>query len=201
MTINTNNLKRYAASVTRQRREVQNGHSGAVIWLTGLSGAGKSTLGHALEEAWHQMDYRTYVLDGDNVRHGLCADLGFSGADRTENIRRISELSKLFVDAGMIVICAFISPIADDRELAKALIGKDNFCEVYCRCALEVCEQRDVKGLYKKARLGLISEFTGISSEYQEPSAPDLLIDTSSTSVEQAVQMIMTWYAEHKVVQ
>ena len=187
------NIVRHAATVTRARREAQNGHRGIVIWLTGLSGSGKSTLGHLLEETLHQMGCRTFVLDGDNVRHGLCADLGFSDQDREENIRRIGEVSNLFIECGTIVICAFISPFRSDRERAKKLIGAENFCEIYCRCPLDVCEQRDVKGLYKKARQGLIAEFTGISSPYEEPLSPDLIIDTSATALDEAVQQIIQW--------
>ena len=194
------NIIRHAATVTRARRELQNGHRGAAIWLTGLSGAGKSTLGHALEETLHQMGCRTFVLDGDNVRHGLCADLGFSNHEREENIRRISEVSNLFIEAGIIVICAFISPFSSDRERARQLIGAGNFCEIYCRCPLDVCEQRDVKGLYKKARQGLITEFTGISSPYQEPLSPDLVIDTSVTSLDDAVQQIIAWHVSRGVL-
>ena len=194
------NIIRHAATVTRARRELQNGHRGAAIWLTGLSGAGKSTLGHALEETLHQMGCRTFVLDGDNVRHGLCADLGFSNHEREENIRRISEVSNLFIEAGIIVICAFISPFSSDRERARQLIGAGNFCEIYCRCPLDVCEQRDVKGLYKKARQGLIAEFTGISSPYQEPLSPDLVIDTSATSLDDAVQQIIAWHVSRGVL-
>ena len=200
MTNPSANIVRHAATVTRARREKQNGHRGAVVWLTGLSGAGKSTLGHFLEETLHQMGCRTFVLDGDNVRHGLCADLGFSDHDREENIRRIGEVSNLFIEAGVIVICAFISPFRSDRERARQLIGAENFCEIYCRCPLEVCEQRDVKGLYKKARLGLITEFTGISSPYQEPLSADLTIDTSTTPLEEAVQQIIAWHRQRGVL-
>ena len=194
------NVIRHAATVTRARRELQNGHRGAVIWLTGLSGSGKSTLGHALEESLHQRGCRTFVLDGDNVRHGLCADLGFSDRDREENIRRISEVSNLFVEAGVVVICAFIAPFLADRERAKHLIGSENFCEIYCRCPLEVCEQRDVKGLYKKARQGLITKFTGISSPYEEPQSPDLVIDTHATPLADAVQQIIDWHIQRGVL-
>ena len=197
--IPTANVIRHAATVTRERRELQNGHRGAAIWLTGLSGSGKSTLGHALEEKLHQMGCHTFVLDGDNVRHGLCADLGFSDQEREENIRRISEVTSLFIDAGLIVICAFISPFSADRERARQLIGAQNFCEIYCRCPLEICEQRDVKGLYKKARQGVIAEFTGISSPYQEPVSPDMIIDTSATTLEAAIQQIIGWHVNRGV--
>ena len=194
------NIIRHASTVTRSRREQKNGHRGAAIWLTGLSGAGKSTLGHLLEETLHQRGCRTFVLDGDNVRHGLCVDLGFSDHDRQENIRRIGEVTRLFVEAGTIVICAFISPFRSDRERVRQLIGAEDFCEIYCRCPLEVCEQRDVKGLYKKARQGLIPQFTGISSPYEEPLAPDLIIDTSATALAEAVQQIIAWHCQRGVL-
>ncbi|MDY6991400.1 MAG: adenylyl-sulfate kinase, partial [Pseudomonadota bacterium] len=145
----------HQATVTRQRRAELNQHQSVVLWFTGLSGAGKSTLAHALEERLYQMGYHTFVLDGDNVRHGLCADLGFSNEDRVENIRRISEVAKLFLEAGIIVLTAFISPFRTDRAKARSLIGGD-FVEIYCECPLPVCEQRDVKGLYKRARAGEI---------------------------------------------
>ena len=148
------------ASVTRQRREAQNNHRGAIIWFTGLSGAGKSTLAHAVEEKLHQLGCRTFVLDGDNVRHGLCRDLGFSDQDRVENIRRVGEMAKLFMEAGMIVLTAFISPFRDDRERVRGMVAHNDFIEIYCDSPIEICENRDVKGLYKKARAGEILEFT-----------------------------------------
>lgn len=154
------------SSVTRARREMQNGHKSAVLWFTGLSGAGKSTLAHAVEETLHLMGCRTFVLDGDNVRHGLCSDLSFSEADRRENIRRVGEAAKLFVEADVIVLTAFISPFREDRERVRKLLGEQDFMEIHCHCPLEVCEQRDVKGLYRRAREGLIKNFTGISSPY-----------------------------------
>jgi adenylylsulfate kinase len=172
------------ATVTRARRETQNGHRGAIVWFTGHSGAGKSTIAHTVEEMLHQAGCRTLVFDGDNVRHGLCADLGFSAADRSENIRRIGEMSKLFVEAGIIALTAFISPFRTDRERVRALVAPEDFLEIYCYCPLEICESRDVKGLYQKARRGEISEFTGISSPYEEPAAPELVLHTGSQSVE-----------------
>lgn len=174
-----NNLVWHNATVTRDRREQKNEHKGAVFWLTGLSGSGKSTLGHAVEEHLYQDGFNTYVLDGDNIRHGLCSDLGFSNEDRKENIRRIAHLSKLFIDAGIILLAAFVSPFKDDRDFAKSIIG-DDFHEIYCDCSLAVCESRDVKGLYKKARAGKIPLFTGIDSPYQIPECPDLIIKTNS---------------------
>lgn len=173
------------ATVTRQRREQQNGHQSSLIWLTGLSGSGKSTLAHTIEESLHRRGCRTFVFDGDNVRHGLCADLGFSQADRTENIRRIAQMSRLFLDAGIIALTAFISPFRKDRELVRNLVGQDSFIEIYCHCPLEVCETRDVKGLYRRARAGEIKDFTGVSSPYEPPENPALVLETSSATLEE----------------
>ncbi|TCJ18550.1 adenylyl-sulfate kinase [Parasulfuritortus cantonensis] len=178
------------ATVTRARRETMNGHRAGVVWFTGLSGAGKSTLAHAVEEALHQAGCRTFVFDGDNVRHGLCADLGFSIEDRTENIRRIGEMTKLFTEAGVIALTAFISPLRGDRDRVRKLVGAD-FVEVYVKCPLAVCEARDVKGMYAKARQGLIKEFTGISSPYEEPDAPELVVDTSATELDESVRQVV----------
>jgi adenylylsulfate kinase len=179
------------ATVTRRRRERLNGHHAAVVWFTGLSGAGKSTLAHAVEEELHQLGCRTLVLDGDNVRHGLCADLGFSANDRTENIRRIGEMAKLFVEAGIVVLTAFISPLRSDRARVRELIGDGDFIEIYVSCPLEVCESRDEKGMYKKARAGLIEEFTGISSPYEEPEHPELMVDTAVQDIAASVQQVL----------
>lgn len=186
------NVVWHAATVTRERREKQNGHGSGIIWFTGLSGSGKSTLAHSVEEKLHQLGCSTFVLDGDNVRHGLCSDLGFSREDRTESLRRIGEMAKLFMEAGVLVLTAFISPFRADRERIRQLVGEENFFEVYCRCPLEVCEQRDVKGLYKKARQGMIEEFTGISSPYEEPDSPDLLLDTANTTLEDSVRKVLS---------
>lgn len=162
-----------------------------MLWFTGLSGAGKSTLAHAVEERLYALQVGTYVLDGDNVRHGLCGDLGFSADDRSENIRRIGEVASLFVDAGLFVLTAFISPFRSDREKARTLIGPDNFIEIYCSCSVEVCETRDVKGLYKLARAGSIKEFTGISSPYEEPITPALKLDTSLLSLDECADQVL----------
>jgi len=169
----------HRATVTRARREAQNGHRGAIIWFTGLSGSGKSTLAHTVEETLHQQGCRTIVLDGDNVRHGLCGDLSFTAQDRVENIRRIGEVAKLFMDAGVIVLTAFISPYRADRQKVRDMVSVGEFIEIYCDSPIETCESRDVKGLYKKARAGEISNFTGISSPYEAPLNPECLIDTS----------------------
>lgn len=188
------------AVIQREHRQNQNGHRSAVLWFTGLSGAGKSTLAHAVEEKLHQMGCRTYVLDGDNVRHGLCGDLRFSVADRTENIRRIGEVAKLMVDAGTIVLTAFISPFRTDRERVRGLMAHGDFLEIYCRCPLHVCETRDVKGLYKKARAGEVKEFTGISSPYEEPVASELVVNTASLSLEKSVEQVLALLRERGIV-
>jgi adenylylsulfate kinase len=177
--VKINNLVWHHATVTRERRELMNKHRGAIFWFTGLSGAGKSTLAHTVEEKLHQQGCRTFVLDGDNVRHGLCADLSFSDEDRKENIRRIGQMAKLYVEAGIIVLTAFISPFKSDRENVRKIAGSD-FHEIFCKSSLEVCEKRDVKGLYKRARAGEIPDFTGISSPYEEPTNPELEVDTES---------------------
>jgi len=185
--------------VSRQNRENMNGHKGIVLWFTGLSGAGKSTLAHAVEEKLYQMNVRTFVIDGDNVRHGLCSDLGFSDDDRVENIRRVGELSKLFVASGTVVLTAFISPFMADRDKVKTLLGED-FIEIYCKCSLEKCESRDVKGLYKRARSGEISDFTGISSPYEEPTSPDIVVETESVSLQCCVNQIILILLSRKTI-
>jgi adenylylsulfate kinase len=170
------------------------------LWFTGLSGAGKSTVAHALEERLHMMGCRTFVFDGDNVRHGLCGDLGFSIEDRTENIRRVGEMVKLFLDAGVISLTAFISPLRSDRRRVRQLVGEGDFIEVYCRCSLDTCEARDVKGLYKKARAGEISNFTGISSPYEEPEQPEVTIDTDKLTIDESVDQLIEYLRERKVL-
>ena len=181
------NIFQQSFDLSRQDRETLKGHSGKVIWFTGLSGSGKSTLANALEQALHQAGKHTYILDGDNIRSGLCSDLGFSDADRVENIRRIAEVARLMMDAGLIVMTAFISPFRAERDMARELIGADNFIEVYVNTPLPVCETRDHKGLYKKARAGLISNMTGINSAYEAPEAPELSIDTSQAHATEAL--------------
>jgi len=185
------NIHQQALTITRKDREHLNGHSGKVIWFTGLSGSGKSTLANALEVTLHAQGRRTYILDGDNVRHGLNKDLGFTEADRVENIRRIAEVAKLLLDAGMVVITSFISPYRQDRKMAQELIGQADFVEVYVNTSLAVCEQRDVKGLYQKARRGEIPNMTGINSPYEAPGNPDLVFNTEEISIEQAVKQLI----------
>jgi len=186
------------ATVTRDRRAALNQHKSIVLWFTGLSGAGKSTIAHAVEELLHQKGYHTFVLDGDNVRHGLCGDLGFSDADRMENIRRVGEVAKLFVEAGGIVLTASISPFQVDRDKARQLIQSD-FVEIYCNCSLEICEERDVKGLYHKARAGEIKQFTGISSPYEVPENPELSINTGGKTIEQCAAEVLAYLVKRGV--
>jgi len=188
------------ATVTRARREAQNGHRGAIIWFTGLSGAGKSTLAHAVEEALHQRGCRTFVLDGDNVRHGLCGDLGFSLEARVENIRRVGEVAKLFMEAGVIVLTAFISPYRSERERVRGMVEHGDFLEIYCDAPIAVCESRDVKGLYKKARSGQISEFTGISSPYEAPDNPELSVNTGKTDLDICVNQVIAEMMQRGII-
>ncbi|MEW8638627.1 MAG: adenylyl-sulfate kinase [Candidatus Thiodiazotropha endolucinida] len=194
------NIVWHEATVTRERREKMNRHRAKLLWFTGLSGSGKSTLAHALEEELHQRECRTYVFDGDNVRHGLCRDLGFSTEDRSENIRRIGEMAKLFVDAGVIALTAFISPIREDRERARGLFPHGDFIEVYVSCPLEVCETRDVKGLYKKARSGEIQNFTGISAPYDVPDKPEIVIETQDRTVQECVHELIEALEQRGVI-
>jgi adenylylsulfate kinase len=164
-----------------------------VLWFTGLSGAGKSTLANAVEAKLYDMGCRSFVFDGDNVRHGLCADLGFSEQDRKENIRRIGEMTKLFMEAGVIAMTAFISPFREDRRRVRELMPEGDFIEVYCRCSLEVCEGRDVKGLYAKARAGLIKNYTGISSPYEEPENAEIVVDTDTLPLDKSVEEVLSY--------
>lgn len=180
-------------TVTREERQEMNGHKSAIIWFTGLSGSGKSTLANAIAEVLHQQTVRTYVLDGDNIRAGLCKDLGFSDADRTENIRRIGEVSKLMIDAGIMTLTAFISPFKADRDIVRELVNDGEFIEVLCHASLDVCEQRDPKGLYKKARAGEIPEFTGINSPYEAPENPELVIHTDEHSIQECVDQVIDY--------
>lgn len=177
--------------VSSEERLRRAGHRGAVVWITGLSGAGKTTLAMAAERALYTRGCQVFVLDGDKVRNGLCADLGFSLPERSENIRRIGEVARLFYEAGQIVLVSAISPLRADRARARALVPGPDFLEVYCRCPLAVCEERDPKGLYRKARAGLLPDFTGISSPYEAPEAPDVLVDSAASSVEQETTRLL----------
>jgi len=195
----SSNIIYHQASVTRQRRNKLNNHRSIVLWFTGLSGSGKSTLAHALEEKLFQMGCKTFVLDGDNVRHGLSSNLDFSVAGRSENIRRISEVSKLMLESGLIVMTAFISPFKKDRNEARKLICNDDFIEIYCKASLEICEKRDVKGLYKRARAGEIKNYTGIDSPYEAPENPELIIDTDKESLGESVSQIYGFLESNEI--
>lgn len=187
----TTNITPHKSLVTPADRRTAFGHGSCVLWLTGLSGSGKSTIAVEVERILLSRGVHTYILDGDNVRHGLSADLGFSDEDRRENIRRIGEVTKLFVDAGMVVFTAFISPFREDRDRVRSLLGSGEFFEIYTKCSLELCEERDPKGLYTKARAGEITDFTGIDSPYEEPLNPELVLDTGELSVEECAGKIV----------
>lgn len=184
-------------AISRQSREQLNGHRSVLVWFTGLSRSGKSSIANGVERALHAQHYRTFILDGDNIRLGLNNDLGFTNADRMENIRRIGEVAKLFVDAGVITLCAFISPFRADREKIKNLYDDKDFIEVFCNCPLAVCEQRDVKGIYRKARAGEIKNFTGISSPYEPPSNPNLVLDTHQLTIDESVEQVIQYLKEN----
>ncbi|MCP9926749.1 adenylyl-sulfate kinase [Cyanobium sp. CH-040] len=188
---NSTNIVWHHSTVTREARAHQHGHRSAILWFTGLSGAGKSTLANAVNSALFEQGMACYVLDGDNIRHGLCNDLGFSDADREENIRRIGEVAKLFVDAGVVVLTAFVSPFRSDRDKVRALVPEGDFIEIFCDAGLEVCEQRDTKGLYARARAGEIKDFTGISSPYEVPESPELRVETGTGSLEDCVSAVL----------
>lgn len=193
----SSNLVRQPTRVDRASREKLNGHRSMVLWFTGLSGAGKSTLGTAVEHALASRGCHAVMLDGDNLRHGLCGDLGFSLEDRSENIRRVGEMAKLFMDAGMIVITSFISPLVSDRERARALFNEGDFFEIFCDSSLQSCEARDVKGLYQRARRGEIPEFTGISSPYEPPVNPSLTLRTDQDSVDECVSILLEFIEQN----
>ena len=197
--LKSSNVTWHDTGITKHDREKQNRHKGVVIWLTGLSGCGKSTIATALQEKFFKMGSQVYILDGDNIRHGLNGDLGFSPKDREENIRRIGEVAHLFADSGTIVITSFISPYKKDRDLARSLMEKGEFIEVYVKAPLSVCEVRDPKGLYKKARDGIIKEFTGISAPYEEAENPEIIIETDKLSVEESVDVIANYLKECQI--
>ena len=194
------NIIYHAASVTRERRNQLNNHRSVVIWFTGLSGSGKSTLAHSVEEILFNKGCRTYVLDGDNVRHSLSSNLGFSNKDRKENIRRISEVTKLMIEAGLIVMTAFISPFREERFAVRNLIPDGDFIEIYCKARLETCEARDIKGLYKRARAGEIKNYTGISSPYEVPENPELIIDTDKEEIKESVSRIVNYLQTQSII-
>ena len=196
----TKHITWHESEVTKAQRQTRNGHQSVLIWFTGLSGSGKSTVSGALEKALFEDGKQTYRLDGDNVRHGLNKNLGFSPEDRQENIRRIGEVGKLMVDSGAITVTAFISPYKQDRDNVRQLFEEQEFIEVYTECSIETCEQRDPKGLYKKARTGEIPEFTGISAPYEPPEEPEIIINTEDNSVESSVNQILSYLKEHRYI-
>jgi adenylylsulfate kinase len=198
--LNRKRIVPHLSSVSREKREALNGHKAAVVWFTGLPSSGKSTTAHAVEEQLFHAGCQAYVLDGDNVRHGLSSDLGFSAPDRKEHLRRMAELAKLVYDAGAIVLCAFISPTRASRVAARGLLPEGAFFEVYTRCPVEVCEQRDPKGHYAKARAGKISGYTGVSAPYEEPLAPELVLDTESRSVEACAARVIRLLRERGII-
>lgn len=197
---NSNHITWHYSTITKEDRHQMNGHKSCVLWFTGLSGSGKSTLANAVDQALHHQNVQSYVLDGDNIRHGLNKDLSFRKEDRKENIRRIGEVAKLFVDSGHIISSAFISPFREDRDLVRQMFAEGEFIEIYLNCPLQVCENRDPKGLYQKARKGEISEFTGISSPYEIPSHPEIIIETDRTTIDQSVIKVLSYLKTKKIL-
>jgi adenylyl-sulfate kinase len=190
-------------AISKSQRSEQKKHKPTILWFTGFSGSGKSTVANALESALNQLGVHTYLLDGDNVRHGLCKDLGFTDEDRVENIRRVGETAKLMVDAGLVVLTAFISPFQSERDMVRNLVEDGEFIEVFLvflDTPLEVCETRDPKGLYKKARAGEIKHFTGIDSDYQIPASPEIKIDTSKNTLDQSVQELVAYLKQQQII-
>lgn len=197
----SSNIIWHHGQITQKYREIQLKQKAVLLWFTGLSGSGKSTIAYALEKELYQKRHLCYVLDGDNIRHGLNGNLGFSLVDRKENIRRIGEVAKLFVDAGLITLTAFISPFRADRDAIRQKLGKGQFIEVFVKCSLRECENRDVKGLYKKARNNEITDFTGFSSPYEEPSNPELIIESDRLTVKESVQKIMKYLNSKNIIE
>ncbi len=195
------NIRWHEPTVTRERRYTRNKHKSFILWFTGLSGAGKSTLAHRVEEIlFDELGCNTFVLDGDNVRHGLCADLGFSLEHRHENVRRIGEMSKLFMQAGVITLSAFISPFRQDRDVVRSMVADGEFIEIYCNTSLSVCEERDIKGLYQKARAGTVTDFTGISSPYEEPRQPEIVVKTGELSLEECASQVIEYLKQNSKI-
>ncbi len=194
------NIVWHETTISKADRQAKKAHKSCILWFTGLSGSGKSTVANAVEKELYQRNVHTYVLDGDNVRHGLNKDLGFSEDDRKENIRRIGEVSKLFLDAGVITLTAFISPFREDREVVRALVEEGEFIEIFVDASLETCESRDPKGLYEKARAGIIPNFTGISSPYEKPDHPELVIETDKLTIEECVAKIIAYLQEKNII-
>ena len=198
--MSADNLYFHEHRVARESKEKRNQHKSRVLWFTGLSGSGKSTVANATEKILHDMGLQTYILDGDNVRMGLNKDLGFSAEDRTENIRRITEVAKLFADSGSIILTAFISPYREDRDKAREIISNDDFIEIFVSADLSVCEDRDPKGLYKKARSGEIKGFTGIDAPYEAPLNPELIVETDKNSIEESAQIVVDYLIENGII-
>ena len=196
----SSNVTWHESSLSKDLRRKQNGHESTVLWFTGLSGSGKSTIANAVAKELYNRNIRSYVLDGDNIRHGLNKDLGFSEEDRTENIRRIGEVSKLFVDSGQFVLTAFISPFRADRQIVRDLLEEGEFIEVYLKCPIEECEVRDPKGLYDKARKGIIKDFTGIDSPYEEPEQPEIILDSDQYSIEECVEQVIEYLTTKRAI-
>ena len=186
------NIVKHSYNISREEREQNLSQNAKILWFTGLSGSGKSTIANGVELALNEQGFKTYLLDGDNVRLGLNNDLGFSDKDRVENIRRIREVAKLMLDAGLIVLCAFVSPFRKDRDVLREVVNEEDFVEIFVNCPVEVCEERDVKGLYKKARAGLIKDFTGISSAFEAPLNPEIILNTNELSLEKCVEKILS---------
>ncbi|UUZ83063.1 adenylyl-sulfate kinase [Paenibacillus sp. P26] len=198
--MNVSNIVWHNGNITQEDRYALNEHGSGVVWFTGLSGAGKSSLACALEKKLYDLEVRSYILDGDNLRHGLNRNLGFSPEDRRENIRRVGEVAKLFVDAGLFALSAFISPFREDREMVRKMFPKGKFVEVYVKCPQNVCEERDPKGLYKKARKGEIKDFTGVSSPYEPPENPEIVIETDRDTIENCADKIIRYLIQHTEV-
>lgn len=196
--MNSKNITWHTGKIHKETRQQKNGHKSAVLWLTGLSGSGKSTLAAEIEEKLFNKNIHTYRLDGDNIRFGLNRDLGFSKDDRAENIRRIGEVSKLFVDAGLITLTSFISPYKTDREIVRNLLKEHEFIEIYVKCDIDECERRDPKGLYKKARNGEIKGFTGIDAPYEEPESPDIIVETDKMTLDECAKKIIQFLQDKK---
>jgi adenylylsulfate kinase len=196
----TDNIVWHLHNVTKKNRTLQKKQQARILWFTGLSGAGKSTIAGAVEQKLYEMGHHTYLLDGDNVRHGLNKDLGFSDDDRIENIRRIGEMSKLFVDAGLLVLTAFISPFRADRTMVRELVGDNEFIEIHMATPIETCEQRDPKGLYEKARKGEIKNFTGIDSDYEAPEQAEITLSTAELGIEQCADVVIDYLIAHRII-
>jgi adenylylsulfate kinase len=194
------NLTWHETTLTKAERQQLRGHKSCVIWFTGLSASGKSSIANALEKELFERNISSYVLDGDNIRHGLNNNLGFSPEDRKENIRRIGEVAKLFVDAGVVALTAFISPYKADRDTARQLVGENEFIEVFVKCPVEICETRDPKGLYQKARAGVIPEFTGVSAPYEEPEKAEIILNTDQLSIQQSVDTIINYLIKKGII-